>query len=230
MSEVKANKLSPRTASGTVTLGTSGDTFNIPSGVTLTNNGTASGFAEPSGLSSVQTFTSSGTWTRPSGITKVICYVTGGGGNGGTSTGNNWYAGSGGGAGGTAIKFLDVSSISSSTITVGAATGSSSWADGTNTITGNAGTNGPGSSFPGGAGGTATNGDLNITGGDGLNRINTSLGGQGGSSYWGGSDSYAQAGTPSAATTYGTGGSASSSGDTSGGAGAPGIVYIQEFK
>jgi hypothetical protein len=190
----------------------------------------ASGAIPESGLASSQTFTSSGTWTRPSGITKVICYVTGGGGNGGSSTGNNWYAGSGGGAGGTAIKFLDVSSISSSTITVGAASGSSSWADGTNTITGNAGTNGPGSSFPGGAGGTATNGDLNITGGDGLTRINTSLGGMGGSSYWGGSDSYAQAGTPSAATTYGTGGSASSSGDTSGGAGAPGIVYIQEFK
>ena len=44
MSEVKTDKLSPRTASGTVTLGTSGDTFSIPSGVTLTNSGTASGF------------------------------------------------------------------------------------------------------------------------------------------------------------------------------------------
>ncbi len=44
MSEVKTDKLSPRTASGTVTLGTSGDTFSIPSGVTLSNSGTASGF------------------------------------------------------------------------------------------------------------------------------------------------------------------------------------------
>jgi hypothetical protein len=47
MSEVKTDKLSPRTASGTVTLGTSGDTFSIPSGVTLTNSGTASGFGSP---------------------------------------------------------------------------------------------------------------------------------------------------------------------------------------
>ena len=47
MSEVKTDKLSPRTASGTVTLGTSGDTFLIPSGVTLTNSGTASGFGSP---------------------------------------------------------------------------------------------------------------------------------------------------------------------------------------
>jgi len=43
MSEVKVNKISPR--SGTdVTLGDSGDTFTIPSGVTLTNSGTATGF------------------------------------------------------------------------------------------------------------------------------------------------------------------------------------------
>jgi hypothetical protein len=44
MSEVKVNKISPRTACGTVTLGDSGDTFTIPSGATITNNGTASGF------------------------------------------------------------------------------------------------------------------------------------------------------------------------------------------
>ena len=46
MSEVKTDKLSPRTASGTVTLGTSGDTFSIPSGVTIANSGTASGFGK----------------------------------------------------------------------------------------------------------------------------------------------------------------------------------------
>tara|TARA_B100001142_G_scaffold17129_1_gene15896 strand:- start:4506 stop:5102 length:597 start_codon:yes stop_codon:yes gene_type:complete len=44
MSEIKTEKLSPRTGSGTVTLGTSGDTFSIPSGVTLSNSGTATGF------------------------------------------------------------------------------------------------------------------------------------------------------------------------------------------
>ena len=36
-----------------------------------------------SGLTSVQTFTSSGTWTRPTGITKVIVEVQGAGGSGG---------------------------------------------------------------------------------------------------------------------------------------------------
>jgi len=44
MSEIKVNKISPRAACGTVTLGDSGDTFTIPSGATITNNGTANGF------------------------------------------------------------------------------------------------------------------------------------------------------------------------------------------
>ena len=44
MSEIKVNKISPRTNCGTVTLGDSGDTITIPSGVTITNNGTQTGF------------------------------------------------------------------------------------------------------------------------------------------------------------------------------------------
>ena len=41
--ELKTNKISP--ASGTAfTFGDSGDTFTIPSGVTITNNGTQTGF------------------------------------------------------------------------------------------------------------------------------------------------------------------------------------------
>jgi len=42
-SEIKANKLSPATGTD-VTLGDSGDTFTVPSGATITNSGTASGF------------------------------------------------------------------------------------------------------------------------------------------------------------------------------------------
>ena len=44
MSEIKVNKISPRTNCGTTTLGDSGDTFTIPAGVTISNSGTASGF------------------------------------------------------------------------------------------------------------------------------------------------------------------------------------------
>ena len=74
MSEIKVDQLSPRTASGTITLGSSGDSLTIPSGVTLTNNGTASGFdslitparISASGSSSVE-FTS-----LPSGVNVIF--------------------------------------------------------------------------------------------------------------------------------------------------------------
>jgi len=44
MSEVKTNKVSPVGANGTITLGDSGDTITIPSGATIANSGTATGF------------------------------------------------------------------------------------------------------------------------------------------------------------------------------------------
>ena len=43
MSELKVNKVTPRSGT-TVTLGDSGDTITIPSGVTITNDGTQTGF------------------------------------------------------------------------------------------------------------------------------------------------------------------------------------------
>lgn len=47
MSELITNKITPGSGSSdTVTMGDSGDTFNFPSGVTVTNNGTATGFGK----------------------------------------------------------------------------------------------------------------------------------------------------------------------------------------
>jgi len=43
MSEIQANKISPATGTA-ITLGDSGDTFTIPSGATIANSGTATGF------------------------------------------------------------------------------------------------------------------------------------------------------------------------------------------
>ena len=74
------------------------------------------------GLQSMNVFTTPGTatWTKPSGITKVKVIVTGGGGGCSAVGGNRLDdAGAGGAAGGTAIKIIDVSSISSVTVTVG---------------------------------------------------------------------------------------------------------------
>ena len=55
MSEIKVNKISPRTACGTTTLGDSGDTFTIPAGVSISNSGTASGFGSTGEVSWVTT-------------------------------------------------------------------------------------------------------------------------------------------------------------------------------
>ena len=67
MSEVKVNKISPRTACGTTTLGDSGDTFTIPAGVTITNSGTAAGFGS-TGEISWDTTKKTATFTATSGV------------------------------------------------------------------------------------------------------------------------------------------------------------------
>jgi hypothetical protein len=66
MSEVKVNKISPRTNCGTVQLGDSGDTFTIPAGATITNNGTASGFGA-TGSASWTTTVKTGDFTAVAG-------------------------------------------------------------------------------------------------------------------------------------------------------------------
>tara|TARA_R100001463_G_scaffold135782_1_gene199659 strand:+ start:533 stop:1099 length:567 start_codon:yes stop_codon:yes gene_type:complete len=44
MGTIKTTNIEPIADNGTVTLGSSGDTFTVPSGVTITNNGTQTGF------------------------------------------------------------------------------------------------------------------------------------------------------------------------------------------
>ena len=66
MSEIKVNKISPRTACGTVQLGDSGDTFTIPAGASITNNGTASGFGA-TGSASWNTTVKTGDFTAVAG-------------------------------------------------------------------------------------------------------------------------------------------------------------------
>ena len=68
MSEIKVNKISPRTACGTTTLGDSGDTFTIPSGVTISNSGTATGFGGTGEISWDTTVKTTGTFTPTAGI------------------------------------------------------------------------------------------------------------------------------------------------------------------
>jgi len=87
------------------------------SGILGTNSDRESGLltapaAAGGGFDSIQVFTSSGTWNRPSGITKVLVEIKGAGGGGGgghTDAGQ----GGGGGEGGIAIELIDVSGTAS---------------------------------------------------------------------------------------------------------------------
>lgn len=107
-------------------------------------------------LISINSFTASGTWTRPSGCTRVLVKVIGGGGGGAG------YCESGGG-GGYAEQVVDVTAISSVAVTVGGAGG------------------GVGYYAAGGGGGTSSFGSFcSATGGAGANSVYTHTGGHGG--------------------------------------------------
>ena len=67
MSEIKVNKISPRTNCGTTTLGDSGDTFTIPAGVTITNNGTQTGFGREGSVNWQTSDIKTSTFTASSG-------------------------------------------------------------------------------------------------------------------------------------------------------------------
>ena len=154
--------------------GTSAVQFVAPgtSGNVLTSNGTTWASSPSSaGLTgpSAQIFTSSGTFTIPSGVANVKVTVVGGGGNGGTRTSNG--VGGGGGGGGVAIKWLTgLTGGNDLTVTVGAVAGTSSVASGTetiSTISATGGASGGTNVTTGGAGGAGSGGDINISGGAG---------------------------------------------------------------
>lgn len=116
--------------------GTSGQVLSTD-GNGVTSWATAGG----GGLASAQMFTSSGTWTKPTGIKLIRVRGVGGGGGACQPTGNTaHYQGIGGGAGGYFEFLLDVSSIASFSITIGAggagSAGSSGNVGGSTVITG----------------------------------------------------------------------------------------------
>ena len=158
--------------SSTGALQTAGVTRIDNSGVGTFAAGTTiggSGIPGGAGLNSLQTFTSSGTWTKPSGVTKVIVEVQGsggGGGGGGGAGGDGGWSGYGGqgGAGGYCKKLINVSAVSSVAVTIGSA-GS-----------------GGGGTYGGGTGGTGTTGGATSFG-----AYCTANGGAGGTGSWGNS-------------------------------------------
>lgn len=102
------------------------------------------------------TFTSSGTWTVPAGVTTALVTVIGGGGNGGS--GAITSGGGGGGSGGVASDYVTgLTPGSNVTVTVGGAGGTSSFGAFLSATGGSNGANGSGSTpGNGGAGGVGS--------------------------------------------------------------------------
>lgn len=134
-----------------------------------------------------ETFSSSGTWTKPYGVSAIDYLVVAGGGRGGGSQASGHYAGGGGGGGGVRTGSLPVSQ-SSYTITVGAgqAAGCSSGRGGNSSLVG--GDIATVSATGGGSG------SCNANTGDGGGGIDGNSGGSGGG-----------AGAQTYARTFGTG-------------------------
>lgn len=218
-----------------------------------------------------QIFTSgSGTYTPTAGTTNIIVELVGGGGAGGSTSGGVGQNSAAGGGTGAAYCRKWITSLGggyTASYAVGAAGapgatgnnpggggGASTWSDGTVSLSGGGGSGGAGyptfaiaSGYdvlnPGGAGGSASGGDLNIPGGEsGIGvaaSANVSYGGSGGNSMFGtgGTEGIAYNGSApngNAGQGYGAGGSGGAScnvaSGSAGGAGTAGLIVVWEFR
>ena len=219
-----------------VTTGTSGQVLTSGGvGVAPTFQAAAGG-----GLQSQQVFTSSGTWTKPSGINTIKVTATGGGGGGGG--GGYSDAGGGGGGGGTSIEIIDVSSVSSVAVTIGVGGagcgtgschgtvgGATSFASYCSATGGQGGRDGNGAA-QGGVGGVGSGGDINLYGNDGNGGSDDQAddSGTGGGSFFGGAGKGAYDGGASAQGHQG-GGGGGATGTNAASAGGSGIVIVEEY-
>ncbi len=242
------------TANGTLTVndiqidgnisGSSAYILPDPSGHTdeyVSNNGSAltwGTLSSASGVRSMQVWTSNGTWNKPSGCSTIMVTCTGAGGGG------SGFCESGG-AGGTSQRQVDVSNVSSVSVTIGnpgggtnysgcGGSGNSSSFGGYCSASGGAGANCE-RQHAGGYGGNGSGGALNIYGGGGSGYgSHHSYGNHtAGASYWGGTQpsshnqgNYSHRHQSHCA--WGAGGNGSQHGNR-GARGREGVVVVHEF-
>lgn len=211
------------------------------SGNILTSDGTdwtSAAAAGGGGLTSVQVFTSTGTWTDPGGLSNVRVQLVGGGGGGAGSSGTG---GGSGGAGGYSEELISTDTTGATEVvtigaagalgaagTVGNAGGTTSFGSLLSATGGGAGV--VSGAVIGAAGGIGSGGDINLRGGN-ANQSYSSEGGCGAASYFGGaggSGQYGGNGTAGGDNTGGGGGGGGGSANT-GGNGGSGIVIVWEY-
>jgi hypothetical protein len=241
-------------ASGDPTITNAGVTSIVAgSGISISGGTGAVTISSSGGGSTynLQTYTSPATWTKPAGLTSIKVTVVGAGGNGGAAPGSSGPTavfagvGGGGGGGGAAIHYIPAPSIPGP-VAVTAGPGTNSFGAFCSATAGAVGgaTAGPvgATVIVGGAGGTGSGGTFNIAGAGGGFGAPANAGGVGGPSILGGGGlgGVASAGTGgpgiasgSAGGNFGAGGGGSTRGatpgSTAGGAGASGIVVVEEF-
>ena len=209
--------------------------FAFPDNTTQT---TAAASSTSAPFNNVQVFTTSSTFTVPSGITKLWAEVYGGGGGGGaTGGGSGTSGGGGGGGGGVSMGFLTVTPSQNITVTVGSGGGAGT-AGATSTFStivasgGRQGGDGSANSGGGGGGGgIGSGGSINQTGGSGGSGSGGGLangypGGNGGSNTRGGGGNSDRAGAsnPNGGVFGGGGGGAGSGGSSAGSGGGGGVI------
>jgi len=198
--------------------------------------GTALAFQD-AGLISMQVFTSGGTWTKPSGITRIRVQLVAGGGGG---TGH----GEAGGSGGYSERYIDVTAVASVAVTVGGGGGGVNYHNvggggnttsfgGYLTASGGEGARNVGGHC-GGRPGIGSGGDVNLYGGGGAGHC-LHGGGLGGFSYFGGSGIGVHAESPDTAAyegwaSPGAGGSGGAVARHRGATGSTGIVIVYEYR
>lgn len=182
------------------------------------------------GVPILRVYTSSSTWTKPTGLKAIKVTVVGGGGNGGTNPGSG-SASTGGAGGGAAIRLYPAPSLPGpQPYTVGGAAATSSFGAAPITVIS---ATGGGNGATGGTnaiGGVGSSGQLNCQGSSPAG-VNGSVGGGGGGSsiLGGGGRGSNPVNATSAGGAYGGGGGGGSISSPAGSAGAAGVVIVEEF-